>query len=83
MTRHLSPAGHTTSPHHTSAGLDDDALLLPEQVAALLQVTPRMVRELWARRELDGVKVGKLVRHRRSDVRAYLDAQSVKVVVRR
>lgn len=55
-------------------------LLTPEQAAEWLQTTPRHVRELWQRRELGGVKVGRLVRFREADLLAYIERQRVVAV---
>lgn len=52
-------------------------VMTPEQVAEVMQVNVRMVRYLWATGQLGGVKVGRHVRHRRSDVDAYLAARAV------
>jgi excisionase family DNA binding protein len=40
-------------------------------VAKRLACKERLVRELWTRRELPGVKVGRFVRFRPEDVEAY------------
>jgi excisionase family DNA binding protein len=56
---------------------DDDELLTPQQVAEEWHTSVRHVRELWATRRLGGVRIGKFVRHRRSDLRKFLAAQAV------
>ena len=48
-----------------------------EGAADFLCVTPRMVRELWARRELAGIKVGKHVRFHQSDLDRYVSDHRV------
>ena len=46
--------------------------------ADLLQIKERLLRELVARRELPCVRVGdRLLRYRRSDLEAYLEAKSI------
>ena len=45
--------------------------------ASVLGVTPRMVRELWARREISGVRVGKHVRFRDADLADYIERHRV------
>ena len=52
-------------------------LLTKEDVADRWQCRPRQVREMWARRELPAVKVGRLVRFRLEDIEAYEAARSV------
>lgn len=49
-----------------------------EGAARYLGVTPRLVRELWARRELGGVKVGKRVRFRAADLTDYVERHRVR-----
>jgi excisionase family DNA binding protein len=48
-----------------------------EGAANYLNVTPRLIRELWARRELGGVKVGRHVRFRVADLDAYIENHRV------
>lgn len=43
-------------------------------------VSPRLIRELWARRELGGVKVGRQVRHSEADIAAYIEAHHVEPI---
>ena len=45
--------------------------------ARILHVTPRFVRALWARREIGGSKIGKLVRFSDSDLANYVEAHHV------
>lgn len=45
--------------------------------AEVLGVSPRLVRELWAKRELAGVKVGRRVRFRSEDLIDYVDRHRV------
>ncbi len=55
----------------TSALLDYDA------AADYLCTTPRHVRELWAKRFLPAVKVGRYVRFTRTDLDAFIEARRV------
>lgn len=48
--------------------------------AAYLAITPRQVRELWARRELTAVKLGRLVRFRQQDLDEYAARNLVRAV---
>jgi excisionase family DNA binding protein len=48
-----------------------------EELARRWGVSPRLIRELWARRELGGVKVGRKVRFSEADIAAYIDAHRV------
>jgi excisionase family DNA binding protein len=50
-----------------------EGLMTMEEAAAYLSLTPRHVKELWARRRLTGVKMGRKVRFRRCDLDAYAD----------
>jgi len=54
--------------------------LTEEQVAERWQCKPRMVRELWARREITAVKVGRLVRYPLAAIEAYEGAHTVPAV---
>ena len=54
-------------------------LLTYEQAAELLGVKPRMVRQLWERRQLAAVKVGNLVRFTADDIAEYVKRQRVEV----
>lgn len=60
-----------------------ERLLTLDQVAEILGVTPRMVRELRAKNLIPYVKVGtgrfkdRLVRFRRSDIDAYIEENLV------
>lgn len=56
------------------------ALLDAPEAARYLHCTPRGVRELWARRELPAVRVGRLVRFLKSDLDAYVAARRVPAV---
>jgi len=51
------------------------SLLGVDQVAELLGVTPRLVRELRARRELPAILVGRLLRFDRADIADFIAAQ--------
>lgn len=53
-----------------------DALLTKQEVADMLGVKLRWVERAIGSGELPYVKVGKLVRIKRSDVLAYIDAQT-------
>ena len=48
--------------------------------AERLAVTPRMVKELWAKRQLAGVRVGKHIRFDVADVDRFIDAHRVEEV---
>ena len=54
----------------------DDALLSKDEVAQMLGVTKRWVERAVGRGDFPHVKVGKLVRVRRSDLVAYIEKQS-------
>jgi excisionase family DNA binding protein len=58
----------------------DGRLLDYEAAAIYLCTTPRHVRELWARRQLAAIKVGRSVRFRRTDLEAFISANRVKAV---
>ena len=45
--------------------------------AEFLGVTPRLIRELWARRELAGIKVGRRVRFSEEDLLDYVKRRRV------
>ena len=53
------------------------SLLDYEEAAAYLSTTPRHVRELWARRQLAAVKVGRCVRFTKGDLDAFIAANRV------
>lgn len=48
-------------------------MMTMEEAAAYLSLTPRYVKELWARRRLTAVKMGKMVRFRRCDLDEYAE----------
>jgi excisionase family DNA binding protein len=52
-------------------------LLNWEGAAEFLGVTPRLVRELWARKELGGVRVGRRIRFREQDLAEYVERHRV------
>jgi excisionase family DNA binding protein len=54
-----------------------DRLLIVDEAAEVLAVTPRMVRHLMTPRRLALVKVGTLVRLRRSDIRQAQESWTV------
>ena len=56
------------------------ALLSYADAATYLGTSERHVRELWARREIAAVKVGRLVRFRRSDLDEYIGRHRVEAV---
>ena len=45
--------------------------------ASRLAISERHLKELWARRAIGAIKVGKLVRFREQDLLAYIDAHVV------
>ncbi len=53
------------------------SLLDYEEAAAYLCTTPRHVRELWARRQLAAIKVGRCVRFTKADLDAFIAANRV------
>ena len=53
-------------------GMDEPALLTPEEAAAYLRVAPQTVYRLARAGTLPGVKVGHLWRIRRADLEAFL-----------
>jgi excisionase family DNA binding protein len=55
-------------------------LLDYESAARYLCTTTRQVRELWARRELAAVKVGRSVRFTKADLDAFIAANRVRAV---
>lgn len=58
----------------------DGRLLDYETAAIYLCTTPRHVRELWARRQLAAIKVGRSVRFRRVDLEAFIAANRVRAL---
>lgn len=50
------------------------------EVAFRFAVSPRLVRELWNRRELTGVKVGRFVRFSEADLVEYIERHRVRAV---
>jgi excisionase family DNA binding protein len=64
-----------------TANVDASGTLLDYQAAAhYLCTTPRHVRELWARRELAAIKVGRSVRFTKADLDAFVAANRVHAV---
>lgn len=55
-------------------------LLDYEAAAMFLGVSPRLVRELWQRRELTGVKVGRRVRFTQADLNDYVTRHRVEAM---
>ena len=58
-------------------GAREPALLDYEGAARYLCTTPRHVRELWAKRYLAAIKVGRSVRFARTDLDAFIAANRV------
>lgn len=58
---------------------DPDALLTKDEVAQMFGVTRRWVERAYQRGYFPYVRMGKLVRIRRSDAQAYLEKQRVEV----
>ena len=52
-------------------------MLTQAEVAERWKCTERMVRELWTRREIEGVKIGRLVRYPLEGIERYEAARSV------
>jgi excisionase family DNA binding protein len=68
----MSENGHSNGPLPVGLLDYDDA-------ASFLSVTPRLVRELWQRREIAGIKVGRRVRFTIDDLQDYIDRHRVEV----
>lgn len=66
--------------HIDSVQPSGEHLVDDEGAAIYLGTTPRHVRKLWAERRLAAVKVGRLVRFRREDLDAFVDAHRVDAV---
>ncbi len=64
MTTHVEP---NRALRRHPEGLYDD-----ETASQYLRTTPRHVRELWSRKQLAAVKVGRLVRYRQEDLDEYI-----------
>jgi excisionase family DNA binding protein len=52
----------------------EEKLLTPEEVASILSVSPKSVREWLRRGRLRGVRAGRLWRIRKRDLDAFLDS---------
>ena len=52
----------------------EPVLMNYEQAAAYLGTSPRHLRRLWVERRIGGVKLNKLVRFRRKDLDAFIEA---------
>ncbi len=63
-------------PEHDE-GEGSGSLLDYEAAAAYLCTTPRHVRELWARRQLAAIKVGRCVRFTKGDLDVFIAANRV------
>ena len=61
-------------------GPREQALLDYEGAARYLCTTPRHVRELWAKRYLAAIKVGRSVRFARADLDAFIAANRVEAL---
>lgn len=70
-------AGHTT---RATADATGGGLLDYEAAARYLCTTARHIRELWARRELAAIKVGRSVRFSKADLDAFIAANRVRAV---
>jgi excisionase family DNA binding protein len=69
----MSEDGHSNA--ESASGLLDY-----ESAARFLGVSPRLVRELWQRRELTGVKVGRRVRFTQADLNDYVTRHRVEAM---
>jgi excisionase family DNA binding protein len=56
----------------------EGTLLDYEEAARYLRTTPRHVRELWAKRYLAAIKVGRCVRFSKKDLDAFIAARRVR-----
>jgi len=65
---------------HAGERITGDGLLDYESAACYLGTTPRHVRELWARRELAAIKVGRSVRFAKADLDAFIATNRVRAV---
>ena len=57
---------------HSEVGPEGTLLHDFSSAASRLSITERHLKELWARREIGAVKVGKLVRFRDQDLHEYI-----------
>ncbi|MDA8300583.1 MAG: helix-turn-helix domain-containing protein [Actinomycetota bacterium] len=64
----------------TTAAGTSDGLLDYQAAARYLCTTARHVRELWARRQLAAIKVGRSVRFTKADLDAFIAANRVRAV---
>jgi excisionase family DNA binding protein len=91
--KHMGPRQRLLEPgiHPPRPGRCNDLGLEPHELERLLDyaaaarylcTTPRHVRELWARRHLAAIKVGRLVRFAREDLDAFINARRVPAVER-
>ncbi len=53
------------------------ALLTEREAAEYLSTSPRHLRELWGRREVAAIRVGRLVRYKPEDLDAYIAGHRV------
>jgi PTS system nitrogen regulatory IIA component len=60
----------------------DDRLLTPDEVAAILQVSPEWVRESARRGDIPSVKLGHYRRFKRSDVDVFIESRKTVVTSR-
>jgi len=73
----------SSRPRVTGSGRAEDApegLLDYDGAAQYLCTTPRHVRELWAKRYLAAIKVGRSVRFSKVDLDAYIAARRVDAI---
>lgn len=69
----MSEDGHSQT--EPASGLIDY-----DGAAVFLGVSPRLVRELWQRRELTGVKIGRRVRFTQADLNDYVTRHRVEAM---
>lgn len=67
----------TESQKNRAGHVAETALLDLDGAAKWLGVSPRLVRDLWARRELGGTKVGRFVRFSVADLSLYVSRHHV------
>lgn len=73
----------TNKPHYVSVATDKgvpDGLLDYFGAARYLCTTPRQVRELWAKRSLAAIKVGRSVRFSKVDLDAFIATHRVNAI---
>lgn len=75
-----TPAAPTALSPETRQAIAKAGLLNHDDAAGYLATSPRRIRELWQRRELAGVKVGRSVRFAPADLDAYIARHRVEAV---